>query len=355
MELNNIIFSCLLLFFGYFFNQYILKLFYSSKFNYLIDSDYKKPQAFHEKSTYRLGGVTFFLLLIITFLYLFISKNIFLLEYISFSTLFFLLGFIDDLKVKIAPKFRLIIMCAILVFLVIYNKIYIEKTGLEFLNYLLEIDIFSLIFICLCFLFIINGSNLIDGFNGLLGIHSLIIFIILLGINFTNGNSDLAYILFFIILITLLFIKFNFPKAQMFLGDSGAYLLGTLVAISVIKTSALNPTVSPFFFAVLLFYLFFEVFFSFFRKMFITRKNPLLPDNKHLHMIFYKFLLTTGKKKFNSNYLVSVYINLSYFFLIIPAVFFMSNGLFCRYYFFVLFFIYIYFYKFFRKKIKNKV
>ena len=354
MELNNIIFSCLLLLFGYIFNKYILKLFYNLKFNYLIDNDYKKPQAFHEKSTYRLGGVTFFLLLMLTFLYLFISKNILFFEYISFCTLFFLLGFIDDLKIKIAPKFRLIIMVGFLFFLVIHNQIYIEKTGLEFLNNLLEIDIFSLFFICLCFLFIINGCNLIDGFNGLLSIHSLIIFIILLGINFTNGNNDLAYVLFFIILINLLFIKFNFPKAQMFLGDSGAYLLGILVAISVIKTSILNPTISPFFFAVLLFYLFFEVFFSFFRKIFITRKSPLLPDNKHLHMIFYKFLLTTGKTKFNSNYLVSAYINLSYFFLIIPGVFFMFNGLFCRYYFFTLFFIYIYFYKFFRKKIKNK-
>ena len=353
MELNNIIFSFLLLFFGYFFNKYILKLLYSSKCNYLIDSDYEKPQAFHEKSTYRLGGTTFFLLLMITFLYLFISKNIFFFEYISFCTLFFLLGFIDDLKVKIAPKFRLMIMVAILVFLVIYNKFYIEKTGLEFLNYLLEIDIFSLIFICLCFLFIINGSNLVDGFNGLLSIHSLIIFTILLGINFANENNDLAYVLFFIILINLLFIKFNFPKAQMFLGDSGAYLLGILVAVSVIKTSILNPTVSPFFFAVLLFYLFFEVFFSFFRKIFIARKSPLLPDNKHLHMIFYKFLLTTGKKKINSNYLVSIYFNLSYFFLIIPPIFFMSNGLFCRYYFFVLFFIYIYFYNFFREKLKK--
>jgi UDP-N-acetylmuramyl pentapeptide phosphotransferase/UDP-N-acetylglucosamine-1-phosphate transferase len=32
-----------------------------------------------------------------------------------------------------------------------------------------------LIFISLCFLFVINGANLIDGYNGLLGFHSLII------------------------------------------------------------------------------------------------------------------------------------------------------------------------------------
>ena len=70
-------------------------------------------------------------------------------------------------------------MVTILIVLVTSNEFYLEKTGLEFLNNFLEIDIFALFFICLCFLFVVNGSNLIDGFNGLLGIHSLIILLIL--------------------------------------------------------------------------------------------------------------------------------------------------------------------------------
>jgi len=76
---------------------------------------------------------------------------------------------------------------------------YIKKTGLEFLDHLVAIDIFSLMFICLCFLFIVNGSNLIDGFNGLLGIHSLIIFIVLFTINLINENNNLIYILFYLL------------------------------------------------------------------------------------------------------------------------------------------------------------
>jgi len=90
-------------------------------------------------------------------------------------------------------------------------------------------------FICLCFLFIINGANLIDGFNGLLGIHSLIIFIVLFAINLINENNNLMYILFYVSLLTLIFLKFNFPKAQIFLGDSGAYLIGILIAITIIR------------------------------------------------------------------------------------------------------------------------
>ena len=352
MELNNIIFSLFLIFFGFFFSKYILLIFKKSKTNLFIDNQFEKPQAFHENSTYRLGGIIIFSLLVLVFLYLYFSRNIFFFEYVSFCTFFFLLGLVDDLKINIAPKFRLLIMLAFLIILVISNEIYIKKTGLEFLNNLVAIDIFSLMFMCLCFLFIINGSNLIDGFNGLLGIHALIIFIVLFIVNLINENNNLIYILFYFSLITLIFLKFNFPKAQIFLGDSGAYVIGTLIAISVINTSILNPSISPFFFCILLFYLFFEVFFSFFRKIFVARQSPLLPDNWHLHMSLYKLLIKKNKIKLSSNYTVSIYINSIYLSLIIPGIIFMNNGLFCRYYFLLLLIVYIYFYKMLYNKIK---
>ena len=186
MALNNIIFTLIIIVLGFFFNNYLLLYFKKIKTNLLVDDQFTKPQAFHENSIPRLGGITLFFLLAIIFKNLFFSKNIFYFEYISFSLSFFILGLIDDFKINIAPKFRLITMIAILFTLVVYHEIYITKTGLEFLDNLIAIDIFALMFICLCFLFIINGSNLIDGFNGLLSIHSLIIFIILFFINFIN-------------------------------------------------------------------------------------------------------------------------------------------------------------------------
>ena len=210
MELNNIIFSLFLIFFGYFFSKYLLLIFKKSKSNLLADNQFQKLQAFHENSTYRLGGIIIFSLLILVILYFYFSRNIFPSEYISFCILFFLLGLVDDLKIHIAPKFRLLIMIALLITLVISNEIYIQKTGLAFLNNLLEIDIFSLIFICLCFLFIINGSNLIDGFNGLLGIHAFIIFIVLSVINLIYDNNNFMYILLYFSLLILIFLKFNF-------------------------------------------------------------------------------------------------------------------------------------------------
>ena len=80
-------------------------------------------------------------------------------------------------------------MIIFLIVLAKYNNFYLEKTGIEILNNWIEnSEIFSLLFIGLCFLFVINGSNLIDGYNGLLGIHSLIILLNLLLINFFSSN-----------------------------------------------------------------------------------------------------------------------------------------------------------------------
>ena len=144
-------------------------------------------------------------------------------------------------------------MIIFLVFLVQHNNFYVENTGVEFINYFIQnSNIFSLIFICLCFLFMINGANLVDGYNGLLGIHSLIILINLFLINYFSENTDLVLLLFGVIIILFVFLKFNFPKAQLFLGDSGSYFLGAFIAISAMKTSIANPSISPFYFCILL-------------------------------------------------------------------------------------------------------
>jgi len=352
MDLSNFFLFFLLVGIGLFFYKYFLPVLKKYNLKILIDDEFKKPQAFHEFPVLTSGGLGIFFSFFVLCLYMFWSKQIIYYDYLSFCTLFFILGLTDDLKFNFKPKLRLILMIISLIFLVTSNKFYIENTGIDFLNRFLQIDIFSLFFVCLCFLFIINGSNLIDGYNGLLGIHVLIILANLFFINYLNGINDLAFFIFFIILIITIFLKYNFPNASIFLGDSGSYLLGAVTAISIIKTSILNPIISPFYFCILLFYLFFEVFFSFIRKISIERKSPLLPDRKHLHMLIYKYLVKKNRNKFKSNYYVSLILNLVYLVLILPAILMMHNGIFCKYYSIVLFIIYLYSYKIISKEVK---
>jgi len=353
MDLNNLTLTFFLIGFNLFFYKYFLSILYKNNPKFLIDDQFSKPQAFHEFAISIAGGSAIFCSLLIIILNFWLFKNTIFFEYLSFCTLFFILGFADDIKIHIKSSVRLILMILFLLFLVEYNNFYLEKTGIEFLNGLISNSkIFSLIFISLCFLFIINGSNLIDGYNGLLGFHSLIILINLFLINYLNGINYLADFIFYGILTLIIFLIYNFPKAKVFLGDGGAYFLGAFIAISVIKTSSLNPLISPFYFCILLFYLFFEVFFSFFRKLIKEKKSPIYPDQKHLHMLIYNLLLKKNNNKLKSNYCVATIINSAYLILLAPAILMMNNGLFCKYYSILLFVVYIFSYKIANAKLK---
>ena len=89
MFFNNLIFILILIVYFYIQNKFFLYAANKSQITVLSDDNFSKLQAFHEKPTFRLGGITFFSSLIVVFLYLFFSKNILYSDYISFCTLFF--------------------------------------------------------------------------------------------------------------------------------------------------------------------------------------------------------------------------------------------------------------------------
>jgi UDP-GlcNAc:undecaprenyl-phosphate GlcNAc-1-phosphate transferase len=341
-----IIFSLICYFTAFFISKYSQNFFSGS----LLDEDFSKPQAFHTEATARIGGFIILSLFISFIVFYFFKFEIFLNDYFTITFLFFFLGFLDDIKIKISPNIRLLIMLVALLTCINFYSIQILKSGIEFLDIFLENSMFQTCFVLLCFLFIINGANLVDGFNGLLAIHFLLITSIFTMINLTNQNQNISIILITQMIIVFSFLLFNFPRAKIFLGDGGSYLLGSLVALNSIKTYELNPQLSPFLFACILFYLFYEVFFSFFRKS-IKKKSPLNPDNFHLHMLLYSFLKNFRKIK-NSNFITSLIINTTYLILVTPVVFFQENGFVLKYYFLLLLFFYSLTYLIL-KKIKN--
>ena len=140
-------------------------------------------------------------------------------------------------------------------------------------------------------------------------------------------------------------------KSRLFLGDNGSYLLGGLTSLNIIFSNNFNPEISSFFFCILLFYLFFEVFFSFFRKLYLN-KSPLNPDSEHLHMLTY-FLLKKKLAGQDCNYLNSLLINFIYIILISPSLLFINNGILCRYWFFLLLIVYLIFYLRLKEKINE--
>ena len=341
METNQLELSFLSIFSLIVFFIFLILSKYSNRLKngILLDKDFFKPQAFHQTAVSRSGGLAGIISLNILLIIYYLIYSKVLLEYLLVGNLMFLIGFVDDIRTKISPLKRLILMIFFLFILIYFFSIEISNIDISFLSVLFNNNFISSIFVLLCFLFIINGANLIDGFNGLLAINLIIINSILAYININNGNIEISFFIIGQIIILLSFLLFNFPSAKMFFGDSGSYLMGSLVALNTIFTNNLNTDYSSFFFCILLFYLFFEVFFSFIRKI-SQKKSPIHPDNKHLHMlIFNKVSLIFGKEK--GNFINSVVINFIYCLLVIPALIFSKDPIISRIWFFSLIIVYL--------------
>jgi len=313
----------------------------SLKQKILIDNDFKKKQSFHNKIKSLSGGLS----IIITLTLIFYLNNNDLNKIFIFPFLFFLVGFLDDLKIVTSPILRFYIIVLLIIFLVLGEGFYVQDFGITmFQNYFNEV--FLIVLTIIGFFLVLNGSNLIDGFNGLLSIHISIISLILFFFVEKNMIVNQSIILNFIFIL-LIFLYFNLLKQNLFLGDSGAYFLGSLLGIIIINTSNNLDSVSPFFFAIILFYLYFETVFSVFRKIY-ERKDPFKPDRLHLHMLLYKRL---KKKKFkNPNSLNGVLINFIYLILILPSFLFINNNFILFFYFIFLHIVYLSTYRYVREK-----
>ena len=156
-------------------------------------------------------------------------------------------------------------------------------------------------------MFCINGSNFIDGLNGLLlGYFVLILMIIYFLNNFNTLNISIEN-LEILNLVAILFVLliFNF-RNELFMGDSGAYSLSFLIGYLLISIYENNLFISPYFIVLLLWYPCFENLFSIIRK-FSLRRSPLNPDNNHFHqLLFYFFKKKLLLKKVNTNNITSI-------------------------------------------------
>ena len=266
--------------------------FYIAKYRYFLNySGENHQKVLGKKNTPLSGGIFLILFLSIIFL----EKDI--ITYI-FLILIFLLGLFSDLKILSVPSSRLFYQSILIVLFVYFSNFETISTRVILIDEVLQNYYTSIFFSAFCLIILINGTNFIDGLNGLVLTYYLIVLGILYhlnfleGINFTDLNSIYICYLLFVLII------FNFLN-KFYLGDSGAYLLGLLVGFILIKIHNLNPNVSPFFIALLLWYPCFENLFSILRK-FKLGKSPVSPDSKHFHQLLFYFL----KKKFKLNDLI---------------------------------------------------
>ena len=230
---------------------------------------------------------------------------IFYEKFIFFSVvlfLIFLIGFLSDKNILSSPKKRFLLQLVLIFLFVFSNKLEVLPTRINFIDDYFRNTYVSYFFTIFCLMILINGSNFIDGLNGLLLGYCLIILAILYLIGlldiFALSQNSLKFLfaIFFIVFLLNLFI-------QLFLGDGGAYSVSFFIGFILIYIYKFENLITPYFVILLLWYPCFENLFSIIRKI-ITKKNPIDPDNNHLHQYLFLYL----KSKFNFR---SIYANIS--------------------------------------------
>jgi len=273
------------------------------KKNYLPSMSGDIHQKFTLSNSIPLSGGIY--LIIIFFIYSYNQIGLLFLFIISI----FLIGLLSDIKIIYSVKLRIFLQSIVVIVLVIFFDLKILSTRIGLLDKVLEFNYINYLFVTFCILIIINGTNFIDGLNTLVIGYYLIITIMIFNLElFSTISVDNNLIILGIIFLSFIYILNLLNK--LFLGDSGAYLLGFSYAILLINIFDKNGNVSPFFILLLLWYPGFEILFSIIRKN-NNKNSPFLPDTNHLHQIIFVYLNKTFfKKKIYANLISANIINL---------------------------------------------
>ena len=250
--------------------------------NFLLSYTGLKHQTYIQQNKIPLSGG---FVLLTYFLINHNEQNIILNLYIF---LFFLIGLIGDLNLFKSVMIRFLIQILLIIFFVISLNISINDLRVSFLNEILDNFYFNIFFISFCFLVLLNGSNFIDGCNGLAIGYYLIIYVFLFYLNKNQIIVSEMNLFLSLIFCLLILLAFNLSN-KLFLGDNGIYILSIITGYILIEIVNLNKYISPYYIMNLLWYPAFEILFSMLRKI-RSNFSPMKPDTNHLHQLlfFYK-------------------------------------------------------------------
>jgi len=314
-----------------------------SKFKALIS----KPnfRSVHLRKISNLGGLGIFLgiTIVITFLGN-QSQPDDLLPLLGSLIILLYIGLKDDL-IGLSPKQKLIGQAVAVLCIIAFSDIRIISLyglfGIGNLPYII-----SILFTLFIFILIINAFNLIDGVDGLAGSIGIITSLFFGVYFYLTGSQTLMLLSFSIIGALGSFLMFNFSKKnKIFMGDTGAMIIGFLLCYQAMSFLTINQTVETIYHIensiVLVLSIFCFPLMDLIR-VFIVRlklkKNPLSADKNHIH---HKLLLLGLKhwqiaivssifslsivtitycfRSFEANILLSLLILTVYIFAVLPS------------------------------------
>ncbi len=318
-------------------------IFFCRKFNILIDQKIENHKKYSTKNkSFLLGGIL--ITLFLNYYYLSIKQDVLLCLFITFT---FLIGLMSDLKKINSVSLRFLLQCALVLFFVNFINIKINYTRIDIFDQWLNISLINIFFVSFCLLVLKNGSNFIDGINGIAIGYFLIIFLtIFLNLHYFEYDKILVENLI-IIFFTILLLNLH---GSLYLGDSGSYTIGLFTGVFLIDFASYNNSISPYFIILLLWYPCFELLFSIIRRL-LKKIKTYQPDTTHLHHLIYKKIKIYYKIKSDSicHLITMLIINFYNLFCFFISTEFIYSSTVLLIIFVINIFVYVIFYNFLKK------
>ncbi|MFL2720825.1 MAG: MraY family glycosyltransferase [Gammaproteobacteria bacterium] len=214
---------------------------YAKNYNLLVDLP-NRSRKFHKRPTPLTGGIGILIAILVTGKLYIDLNNLsgyvpdFTFQLMLISVPLIGLFLIDDIK-GLKPLYRILIQCALAIYMIFSTNVYLESFGNLFGFGEVNLGIFSIPLTIFCVVGIMNAFNMIDGINGLCSGCAMLA---LLLIGFYSGliyDSMLVLIIGSIIGFLIFNLRLFGKKRGVFLGDSGSNLIGFWVAWSAIYAS----------------------------------------------------------------------------------------------------------------------
>lgn len=254
-----------------------------------LDHNASDRRKVHVAPVPRLGGLGFVISLMVASMLLEAHERTWALGLLAVALLVCCAGFAEDVWRCLSPRVRL--LCAALAAVMAYTvfpEFRVRDLALPGTAWLFELPGISLFFTVLVVSGFTHSMNLIDGLNGLASLTALAIVSAISIVAGMCGDALLVKMGLVLGGAVLGFVPWNFPRARLFLGDGGAYLLGFLLAELAVGVVQRNPGISPWFACVALLYPTWETLFSLWRRRVVRRQAAMQADGLHLHHLIYK-------------------------------------------------------------------
>jgi len=250
--------------------------------------DYPDHRKTHNKPIPKIGGI-FFLSCSTIFILIqssnFNERLIFSFLILTFG--FFFIGLVDD-KIKIKASARLLLQFIVITLSInIDFNLNIENLSVGLLDANIKIYQGSILFSIFCIISLTNAINLLDGKDGL----AVSVFLIYLIIIYLTNPGPISIFYPILIISSILFLIYNI-RGKLFLGNSGAYLIGGIISFITIQNY--NNSNYPIEIIFLMFYLYGLDMLRVYLERLFRGKHPFTAENNHLHHYIYSF----SKNKF---------------------------------------------------------